>query len=242
MIASNTEKFIGFQIGNLRFLDSFKFLGTSLDALTQNLLKSGEDKFQITKNAFPGSSTVFRKGIYPYEYMDSYSRFSETELPPQSAFYSQLNDHHITDEEYQLAQAAWTEFECKTMKNYHDFYLKLDVALLADVFENFRAISHSAYGLDPAHYWTLPGFSWDACLKETGVKLELFTEPDANKYLFIENAIRGGVSMITHRHAKANNGMDMDPRSRHLGFYTWTATTSTAGQCPNPYPPGSLGG
>ena len=181
VIASNTEKFIGFQIGNLRFLDSFKFLGTSLDALTQNLLKSGEDKFQITRNAFPGSSTVFRKGIYPYEYMDSYSRFSETQLPPQHAFYSQLNDSHITDEDYQMAQAAWVEFKCQTMQNYHDFYLKLDVALLADVFENFRSISQSAYGLDPAHYWTLPGFSWDACLKETGVKLELFTEPDANK-------------------------------------------------------------
>ena len=83
MIASSTEKFVDFQIGNLRFLDFFKVLGTSLNALTQNLLKSGEDKFQITKNVFPGSSTVFHKGIYPYEYMDSYSRFSETELPPE---------------------------------------------------------------------------------------------------------------------------------------------------------------
>ena len=82
------------------------------------------------------------------------------------------------------------------MKNYHDFYLKLDVTLLADVFENFRAISHAAYGVDPAHYWTLPGFSWDACLKETRVDLELFEEANSNIYLFFENAVRGGVSMI----------------------------------------------
>ena len=83
-----------------------------------------------------------------------------------------------------MAQEAWTEFGCLTMKNYHDFYLKLDVTLLADVFENFRAISHAAYGLDPAHYWTLPGFSWDACLKETRVDLELFEEANSDMYLF----------------------------------------------------------
>ena len=143
--------------------------------------------------------------------MNSFSRFLETELPPRRAFYSQLNDRDITEDEYKMAQEAWTEFGCLTMKNYHDFYLTLDVTILADVFENFRAISHAAYGLDPAHYWTLPGFSWDACLKETRVDLELFEEANSNMYLFFENAVRGGVSMIAHRYAKSNNGEEIDP-------------------------------
>ena len=89
------------------------------------------------------------------------------------------------------------------MKEYHDLYLITDVLLLADIFEDFRKFSLTNYELDPAHYYTSPGLSFNACLKMTKAKIELLT--DIDMLLFIEESIRGGVSMITHRFAQANN-------------------------------------
>ena len=89
--------------------------------------------------------------------------------------------------------------------------MKTDVALLADVFENFRNLCQKQYGLDPAHYYTSPGLSWDALLKKTGVELELLT--DLEKHLFVERGIRGGISMVSKRYSKTNNPLvpDYDP-------------------------------
>ena len=106
--------------------------------------------------------------------MDSRERFSEMRLPDKEKVYSKLNNDHITDEEYAHAQAVWEYFECKTLGDYHDLYVKTDVALLADVFENFRNLCLEQYGLDPAHYYMSEGLSWDALLKKTEVELELF--------------------------------------------------------------------
>ena len=94
------------------------------------------------------------------------------------------------------------------MQQYHDLYLNLDVLLLADVFDNFRQTCIMDYGLDPAHYYTLPGFTFDACLKFTEQELDLFT--DSEKFLFIENCIRGEIRVVIHRHAKANNPLVPD--------------------------------
>ena len=150
-----------------------------------------------------------RKDVYPYDYVDSPARLEETCLPPKSSFFSRLTDTDISD--YAHAQNVWTTFQMNTLGDYHDLYLKCDVLLLADVFEQFRATCMSYYGLDPAHYYTAPGLSWDAMLKMTGVTLELFTDPDM--HLFVENGIRGGVSVISGRHAVANNTCvpDYDP-------------------------------
>ena len=135
--------------------------------------------------------------------MDSFERFDETSLPPPSEFYSKLSNEHITDDDYKHAQEVWDTFDCRNIGDYHDLYLKTDVLLLADVFENFRKTAMATYGLDPAHYYTLPGYSWEALLKFTRVSLELLT--DSNMYLFIEKGLRGGISMVSHRHATANN-------------------------------------
>ena len=89
------------------------------------------------------------------------------------------------------------------MQEYHDLYLKCDVILLCDVFESFRKFSLKVCELDPLHYYTAPGLSLGACLKMTGVKLELFTSP--RELLFIESGVRGGVATISKRHAVANN-------------------------------------
>ena len=91
----------------------------------------------------------------------------------------------------------------KTFKDYHDLYNVSDVLLLADVFENFRDVCMKNYQLDPAWYYTAPGLAWDAALKKTGVELELLSDPDM--LLMFEKGIRGGISMISNRHGKANN-------------------------------------
>ena len=90
----------------------------------------------------------------------------------------------------------------ETLKNYHDLYMITDVLILADVFENFRKICVENYKLDPAWYYTSPRLSWDTLLKITKANLELLKDPDM--VLMIEKGIRGVVSMISKRYAKAN--------------------------------------
>ena len=144
-----------------------------------------------------------RKGIYPYDYMDSFEKFNKTELPTKEEFYSILNNEHITDEDYCHAQKVWNTFQLQTMGEYHNLYLKSDILLLADVFENFRKTCLQYYKLDPCHYFTSPGLSWDAMLKMTDIQLELMT--DIDMFQFIEKGMRGGISYIANRYGKANN-------------------------------------
>ena len=99
-----------------------------------------------------------KKGVFPYDYMDNLERFQETSLPPQAEFYNKLNETPLSDEEYLDAQKVWDAFNCKTIKDYHDVYFKSDVLLLADVFREFRDKCYFSYKLDPAHYFSLPGY------------------------------------------------------------------------------------
>ena len=140
--------------------------------------------------------------------MDGREKFLLTELPLIDALCSSLFEETITPEEYERTQKVWQKFNIENMQPYHDLYLNLDVLLLADVFENFHQTCIMDYDLDHAHYYTLPGFTFDACLKFTGQELDLFT--DSEKFLFIENSIRGGISVVCHRHAKANNPLVPD--------------------------------
>ncbi|XP_065196577.1 uncharacterized protein LOC135828072 [Sycon ciliatum] len=144
-----------------------------------------------------------RKGVYPYEYMDSMDRFSETSLPPRAEFHSSLSNSSVSEADYAHGQRVWQTFDCHNLGDYHDLYLQTDVNLLADIFENFRRTAMRIYGLDPAHYLTLPGFAWDALLKMTRVSLTLLSDNDM--HLFLERGLRGGVSMAATRHCRANN-------------------------------------
>ena len=185
----------------IRFIDSFKFLQTNLANLVGNLQP---DDFHNTKEIFKENVNLLtRKGVYPYDYVSSTEKLSETQLPPKDQFYSKLNDEDITDEDYQHALNVWNTFKCQTIKDYHDLYLKSDVLLLADVFENFRKTCLKHYKLDPAHYYTSPGLAWDACLKETGQELELLHEYDM--LMMFERGIRGGMTHISKRYSEANN-------------------------------------
>ena len=94
-------------------------------------------------------------------------------------------------------------FEMKTMRNYHEFFLKCDVLLLADVFEKFRNNSLKNYGLCPSHYLSAPDLSWDVMRKMTKIKFELIS--DLEMYIFFEKSTRGGISYIANRYSKANN-------------------------------------
>ena len=135
--------------------------------------------------------------------MDGFDKLEEASLPSKSKFFSRLNNENISNADYKRAQDVWNSFNMKTMRDYHDLYLKTDVLLLADVMDNFRNVCKANYGLDPLWYYTAPGIAWDAALKLTNVKLELISDPDM--YLLIERGIRGGISTITKRHATANN-------------------------------------
>ena len=202
-IPNNMEKYMAFMLGNhLTFIDSFQFMSSSLDKLVSNLpaeaLKYTSKRFQNEK-----LNLMTRKGIYPYDYMDSFEKFNKTELPTKEEFYSILNNEHISDEDYCHANKVWNTFQLQTMGEYHNLYLKSDILLLADVFENFRKTCLQYYKLDPCHYFTSPGLSWDAMLKMTNIKLELMT--DIDMFQFIEKGMRGGISYIANRYGKANN-------------------------------------
>ena len=159
-----------------------------------------------------------RKGVYPYECMDTWDRFTEPKLPPlKEAFYSKLYDAHISDEDYTHELKVWATFGCKTLGDSSDLYCRTDVLLLADVFKTFRKTCLRQSGLDPAYYYTSRGLSWDALLKKIGVELELLTDYD--QHLFIEKGVCEGTSMVSKRHAKANNplvdGYDPEKPSSH---------------------------
>ena len=203
VIPHNMEKYMAFMLGpHLLFIDSFQFMSSSLSNLVNNL---PIEAFKYTGEEFQGEqlSLMKKKGIYPYDYMDSFKKFEDNRLPKKEDFFSLMNDEHITDEEYQHAQNVWNKFGLSSMGEYHDLYLKSDILLLADVFENFRKACQQYYELDPAHYFTTPGLSWDAMLKMTETKLELMS--DVNMFQFIEKGMRGGISYIANRYGKANN-------------------------------------
>ena len=198
-------------------IDSLNFLPSSLQSLVDNLKKKSIAKaidditdmnastFQHTtkffKQKFPeldssALSLLLQKGIYPYNYITSLEKLSETALPKKDAFFNTLSQEHITDEEYARAQEIWKTFKCKTLGDYHDIYLMSDTCLLADVFENFRSESMQNYGLDPVFFISSPGLSWAAALLHTKQILEIVKDVDIS--LFIDSAMLGGVSQANH--------------------------------------------
>ena len=202
-IPNNMEKYVAFMLGNhLTFINSFHFMSSNLDKLVSNLSK---DDLIYTYKAFKGKrlDLMSQKGVYPYDFIDSFEKFKQMGLPTKDQFYSILNDQHITDDEYDHAKKVWNTFIIKTMGEYHDLYLVSNMLLLTDVFENFRKTCMQYYELDPCHYFRSLGLSWDAMLKMTNIILELMT--DIDMFQFIEKGMRGGVSYIANRYGIANN-------------------------------------
>ena len=245
VIEENKEKYISFNVKinvnlagvkykdstqvckniQLRFIDSCRFMASSLDKLASYL---DDDQCKHLRE-FYKEEEVFRlmrrKGVYPYEYMDNWKKFEKTSLPPKDAFYSRLNMKGISDQDHEHAQQVWNritpEHECITLGDYRDVYLATDVLLLGDVFETFRNTCLKNYKLDPAHFYTARGLAWQALLKTAAeyceyekrrkecelcpneFRLELLT--DIDMLLMVEKGIRGGITQAVKRYAKANN-------------------------------------
>ena len=241
-LGENTEKYMNFSVsikkeitkidkdGNdkimkipykIKFIDSFRFMSSSLSNLADNLSdRPYSDKCTDCKSYLDYMTTkdeqlilrcfeckknyekdfnkellkrfanicefcnedinkfilLLRKGVYPYEYMDSGKRFEETLLPDKEAFYSSLNMEDITDVDHRHAKRVFKNLSNKNLGDYHDLHVQSDTLLLADVFENFRNMCIKIYELDPAHFLSAPVLAWEACLKKTEVELELLTD------------------------------------------------------------------
>lgn len=227
VIGQGMEKYLCLSFGDhIVFKDSLQFVQESLETLVSSLCKSGRAKFKNLLNGFNGKpddtvDLLLRKGVYPYDYMNSWDRFKEHQLPSVDAFCSKLRQESCAAADYEHAQRVWNTFKCETLKDYHDLYLKTDVLLLADVFEEFRKVCMTNYKLDPAHYVSAPQLSWDAMLKMTECNLELIS--DSEMYRMLDNSLRGGITMISKRYSRANNprlGAQYDPTNpeKHIMY------------------------
>ena len=183
----------------LRFIDSFKSMSSSLDSLVNNLACGGSEFFGFKEYSKNQYKLLIKKGIYPYEYITDWDKFKETKLPPREAFNSKLNMNLVKDKDYEHANRIWEEFGLKDLGEYHDLCLKMDVILLANVFEAFRKVCLKKYGLDLAHFYTASGLAWKAYLKKTRIRLELLLDPDM--LLMFERGIRGGITQSVNRWA-----------------------------------------
>ena len=261
-LGENTEKYITFSVPikkridnknidityKIKFIDSFRFMATSLSKLVDNLtdnihndkcikcksnlcfvnamnetllfkcidckkeyekefnkelLKIFSNTYEFRDNDLNKSLILLRKGVYPYEYMNEWDTFNEKKLPCKESFYSNLTMEDISDTDYKHANNVFEKFNLNNLGDYHDLYVRSDTLLHADIFENFRNACLNNYELDPAHFISLPGLAWQACLKKTNVELDLITDYDM--VLMIEDGIRGGICHAIKRYTKANN-------------------------------------
>ena len=204
VIPKSSEKYMSIIINNsIVFLDSLQFCKVSLDSLAGNL-EDKDFKHLMSKFSSDKLEILRKKDAYPYEWVDSYEKFKYAELPPKECFNSSIKDGkrdndngYISDDQYSHLKNVWNTFSFNTFKDFHNHYLKKDGLLLADVFEKFISTSLKYYNLDPCHYFSAPGLSWDAMLKMTKVELEKISNADI--HLFIEKGMRGGICSVSKR-------------------------------------------
>jgi len=200
-IPLNQQKFKMLEMDKVRFLDSFAFLSSSLDTLTDTLVQSNHN-FNILKQWQSNPRLIqllLRKGIYPYEFVKSIDQLkAQTSLPKKNDFYSKLNDKHISEEDYAHAQNVWKSFGCSNMIEYTEMYVTLDVLLLAESVMDLRRGLYDEFNLDMCHFFSLPMIAKDIMLKTTGVELDLMS--DLEMIHFVKDNIRGGLSYVNTRY------------------------------------------
>ena len=186
-LGENTEKYITFSISifkktdanekpiayQIKFMDSYRHMNQSLSNLVDNLAELNKNlpakvlihRFyntyrMITDNNIEKFKLLLRKGVYPYEYMRSWKNFKEPVPLKKECYYSETNNTNISDDDLEHVKKVCNAFNITNLGDYHDLYVSLDVALLADVFENFRDTTINIDKLDPAYYLSPPGLSW----------------------------------------------------------------------------------
>ena len=186
----------------------------------KELIKRFVSTYELCNKNLNKFVLLLRKGFYTYEYTDNWERFNETSLPNKESFYSNLNMENIEDIDYRNGNNVFKRFKLKYLGEYHDLYVQSDTLLLGDVFENFRNTCFKVYELDPAHFLSLPGLAWQACLNKNNVKLELLTDYDM--LLMVKEGKRGGICHSIQRYAKANNkymkNYDKNEKSSYMQY------------------------
>ena len=185
------------------FLKCFNCSSYYKKKFNKDLIQKFKNIYSFGNNDLNKFILLLRKGVYPYEYMDSWEKFNEKSLPSKEDFYSNLNMEDIDDIDYRHGNNVFKGFKLENLRDYHDLYVQGDTLLLGNVFNNFRDMRIKEYELDPAHFLSLPGLAWQACLKKTNIELELLTDYDM--LLMVEEGIRGGICHSKHRYAKAND-------------------------------------
>lgn len=206
IIPRNSEKYLCFALRNMIFKDTYQFMDRSLAELVKNLREGGEEPFyHATKFVRDPNlrKLLYRKGVFPYNYVSSPSRLLETCLPDQEHFHNDLTRQPLSNEDYQHARDVFKAARCINMREYQFIYAFWDTTLLAATFENFRKRCMLTYGLDAAHYVSNAHFSFNAFLRFSNVEFDLLT--DQNMYCLFNRGIRGGVSLLSKRYARANN-------------------------------------
>ena len=202
-------KFYSADVGKLKFMDSCNMLKGSLSNLaTHHILNKGD--LSIVKATLSTYSTEAQellcntgKQFLPYEYIDTMDKLKETSLPPQEAFYSTLSDSNISLSDYQHAQKVWQKTGCKTLGDYVNMYLQLDVAFLADIYLQWRVVLMELFNLDCLYFLTLASFAIEAMYNKCKVSLDSISDPSL--YDIINRNIRGGFCSVGQRHVIANN-------------------------------------
>jgi hypothetical protein len=216
VIMGSSEEVVQLTINNcIKVLDSMHYFYTSLAKVAKSMDTTHDFKLvrsYFSQYAESSVNLLLKKQFYPYSYVDSVLRFSETDLPPKEAFYNDIYKEDIKDEDYAHAQQVWREFNMQTFGDYHTLYLKLDILILADAIVSLRNMIFSDFNLDLCHYISLSQLSLDAALKSTGRKLDLIQ--DRTMFLFCRKAALGGMSTCGNiRCHQANNKYlaDYDP-------------------------------
>ena len=209
----NGENFRTLSFNSFEFIDSLAFLQSSLSELASDLKDSGhtynilrqtdlvKTAGKFDKNKF---NMLLEKSFFPYEYCHSLEQMaSVTTLPEIEHFKSSLTESSISKSDHKFAKKVWQMFKCNDLIDYTKLYNRIDTILLAEIFQKFRKDMHKFSGLDPAHYISLPSYSYDSMLKLTKSVISLPT--DINMVHFLESGKRGGVAFIGTREMKPSS-------------------------------------
>ena len=207
MVPSQQKRHVRHNYEEIRFLDSYKFMLSSLDTLARNLPK---DKFVYLDSHFSAhpeeeKDLLRQNGFFPYSYIDSFEKYNEPELPPRHLWTNKLQGNEITvsQADWEHAKNVYSKFNCSNIGEYSDLYLTCDTLILACVFEHFLKVCFETYAVDCAQYYTANNLSGDAFLRGCKADIDLLT---AREHLDIAEAmLRGGISSVFSRRAVRTN-------------------------------------